>query len=412
MKSLWLAAALAAASVGCASEQAPNQQGAAGSGQGMAGSAAGVSGTAGPDGGAGTAGTAGKDGGGADVAPNLMPTLLSQTGLYTDVQAGTLAPGVYPYKPTYALWSDSAAKKRWAYMPAGGKIDTGDPDFWQYPPGFKLFKEFTRNDAQGKPVRVETRMILKLGQGKSDWYMMGYKWRADGSDADAVPMGEQNTGGTAHDIPTKEQCGSCHNSMQDNALGFTSLQLNHDLDAMDPAGSINLAKVIQMGWLSEAPDPAKVKLPGTAAEQNVLGYLHANCGICHNSAGHVYQTSTTLDLWTHTMGGVRTSVQTLQAYLSMLCDEWPGDGNTHNKYDPISSCTANRLTGAPTETTAAGVVAKRITPGLPMMSAIHQLMSQRGAMFSMTQMPPVGTEDVDTAGLAALDAWIGALPTH
>ena len=106
-------------------------------------------------------------------------------------------------------------------------------------------------------------------------------------------------------------------------------------------------------------------------------------------------------------------MQTTPAYLSTVCDLWPaGADMSSSKYMPITACDPGHAQGANTETTAGGVLAKRFMPGMPTMSAIHQLMSQRGAMFSMTQMPPVGTEDVDTTSLATIDAWISALPTH
>jgi hypothetical protein len=423
MQSHWLAAALALAGAGCLSSTGQTT-GSAGTG-GVAGTsggagtagASGTGGTTGVAGGAGDttgaagmspdggAGTGASDGGGTD-ADDTMPTLLSQTGLFSDVKAQTLASGVHPYAPTYTLWSDGATKRRWVYMPPGGKIDTSDMNYWQYPKGFKLWKEFTRDG-----VLVETRLLQKLGEGASDWFMVAFKWKTDHSDAVATPDGEQNVLGTTHDIPTKEQCGSCHNAMHDNALGFSALQLSHAIASTDPPGSVNLAMITQMGWLTNTPT-TMFKLPGTAVEQQALGYLHANCGMCHNNQGHVYLTAAALDLWTH-VDDPNASVQTTRAYLSMLCDTWPaGMDGTHSKYEPITACESGHFTGASTETTAAGVLGKRVTPGMPAMSAIHQLMSQRGAMFSMTQMPPLGTEDVDTTGLGAVDVWISALPAH
>jgi hypothetical protein len=45
-----------------------------------------------------------------------------------------------------------------------------------------------------------------------------------------------------------------------------------------------------------------------------------------------------------------------------------------------------------------------------MRSSIHELMNLRGDANSKRQMPPLASKLVDTAALAAIDAWINALP--
>lgn len=376
--------------------------GAATGGSGMGGSA--VDAAGGADGAADANASTGGADGSADIAdgardgevgdPAMAPTLLSQTGLYSNVANETLAPGVYAFQPQYALWSDSATKRRWVYMPPGKKIDTSDMEFWQYPAGFKLWKEFTRDG-----VRVETRLLLKRGDGLNDWYMMAFKWRTDKSDADAVPKGEMNASGTQHDIPSQENCSTCHTSMWDNALGFSALQLSHNLP-----GSLNLSMIASMGWLTDAPAANGYALPGNGTEKAALGYLHANCGMCHNFHSRVYSTSTDMDVWTHL--DQIADIRTTRAYLSTVCDQWPGSGG---KAVPITSCAAGHATGSAIDGTVSKV-AKRVTPTDPAMSALHELMAQRGANFSKSQMPPIGTKIVDPTGMASIDAWINALP--
>jgi len=320
----------------------------------------------------------------------------------------TLAPGVYPYAPTYALWSDGAAKERWVYLPPGSTINTSDSmDFWAYPKGMKLWKSFTVNN-----ILIETRLIMKVGDGLNDWYMVAYRWNADHTDAVAVPDGEMNSMGTPHDIPAKNDCTGCHKAMWDNVLGFSALQLSHDLAASEPAGSLNLSKISKMGWLS-TPPPGDFTLPGTQADKDALGYLHANCGICHNNRGKAYLTDVDLDLWTHL--DQLATVKTTPAYLSMVCDEWPagpvmdGGAPARDKANPITACSANHATGAHVQGNIS-MLAKRVTPQNVMKSAVHELMNERGSAFSKSQMPPLATEFVDLTGLGQLDAWINALP--
>src|SRR5262245_34989426 len=64
-----------------------------------------------------------------------FPERLSETGLYSNLAAGELAPGVFAYTPAFELWSDAALKQRWILLPAGQQIDTSNMDEWRFPQG-------------------------------------------------------------------------------------------------------------------------------------------------------------------------------------------------------------------------------------------------------------------------------------
>lgn len=364
------------------------------SGAGGAGGSAG-----GSTGGLGGGGTGGSGGSGGMI--NNMPTLLSETGLFTDMANQTLAPGVYAYDVAYALWSDGADKKRWVYMPPGGKIQTDSTvrgmEYWTYPTGFKLWKEFRRD---GK--LIETRLLQKKSEGLTDWYMVSFKWKDDHSDAVALVEGEPNSMGTEHDIPSQKACGDCHGSMYDNVLGFSALQLSHS-----KPGSMTIDQASQLGWFNQPPVAGGYKLQGTEVETNALGYMHANCGICHNSFSKLYSAKSSLDLWTRLD---QLSVPQTRAYLSMVCDQWPGPGG---KTSPISSCEAGHATGAAMDIKDISKM-KRIVPKDAANSGVHDLMSLRvaGATADSIQMPPIATEIKDPTGLKAVEDWINSLPTQ
>ena len=363
------------------------------------GSPSGGAGGAGATAGSGGAGGSGGSGGGGAFDP--MPTKLSETGLFTDMANQTLAPGVYEFEPTYTLWSDSAAKKRWVYMPPGGKIQTDaisrGMEYWQYPAGFKLWKEFRRDNKL-----IETRLLLKKSDGLADWYMVAFKWSDDHTEALAVPDGEMNAMGTEHDIPSSKQCKDCHGTMYDNALGFSAMQLSHDAP-VDKPDQMTLAKAVQLGWFNQAPPAAGFKLPGTPVEQAALGYLHANCGLCHNPLSGVYSGKASLDLWTR-LDQIQTIQQT-RAYLSLVCDQWPGPGG---KGSPISACEPGHATGAAMDLKDLGFE-KRVVPKNPDTSGLYHLASSRVATGGMNQMPPLGTEIPDPVGLKAISDWINGL---
>ena len=408
-RSLLLPVLVAAGLAACGESNTNNPTGAAGtvaavagsSGSGgsagtdaLAGSAGNMAGTANIGGSAGAGGSMGGSGGAG--GGNTMPTLLSETGLYSDIKTKTLAAVVHPFTPAYKLWSDGADKNRYVYMPPGGKIITDDMEYWQYPAGFKLWKDFTRD---GK--LIETRLLQKISGGLADWYMVAFKWNADGSEATALPMGEQNAMGTMHDIPSKEDCKGCHTSMKDNSLGFTAVLLSHNLP-----NSLNLTQIDQMGWLSTPAKAGGYTLPGDEPTKAALGYLQANCGMCHNYKSNVYKTKVTLDLWAHL--DKLDTVQGTFAYLSMVCDQWPGP----DKFNPITACEAGHATGAMMDTDISKL--KRVAPGMAAESGIHDLMALRatGQAGMMKQMPPLGSEITDPTGLGVVDAWINSLPAQ
>ncbi|MFT3923742.1 MAG: hypothetical protein QM778_14515 [Myxococcales bacterium] len=305
-----------------------------------------------------------------DAGPITYPALLSRTGLFADFAQETLAPGVRAFEPKYKLWSDGAHKRRWLYLPDGAQIDTSDMDHWVYPVGTKAWKEFSVGD-----VRVETRLLYKVAE--NSWLMIAYQWRADRSDADAVPGGVSNANGTPHDIPDIYTCTRCHDNMPDKLLGPSAIQLTHQL------GGLDITTLVNEGRLTQAPPQAYV-LPGDAKAQAALGYLHANCGHCHNPRSAVYAQ---LKKSNPKTGGPRLWENVLQL-LSVEATE--GYASTVGR--PNSVLPDLHI----------------IEPGKPDSSELWKRISQRGP--GSLQMPPVATEFLDDAGMASVRAWIESLP--
>ena len=126
--------------------------------------------------------------------------------------------------------------------------------------------------------------------------------------------------------------------------------------------------------------------PGDATTANALGYLHANCGHCHNPDG------------------------TADAFVDM---------NLRLDVSHASPASTNAYAtavGADLQYFEAGDLSQRITPGDAAQSAVHWRMSQRAAVGTglsagddRLQMPPIASERIDTAGAAVIEAWIDAL---
>lgn len=302
------------------------------------------------------------------------PAHLSETGLYSDFVARTVAADVLPYNVRYELWSDGAEKARWLHLPLGTQVDTSEMNRWAFPVGTKVWKEFR---VAGVPV--ETRLLEKRHDGEGGWLMIAFVWRADGSDADAAPLGQVDAGGTPHDVPAQTDCVLCHQEKRAQALGGWSFGdvLNGvaaiQLSAEGGNGSLSL--LASRGLLS-APPSGEFEVPGTGVVKAALGYLHANCGHCHD------------DL-------VPLSRSRQLRFRLRVTDTTPETTKTYQ--------TTIGVAAVHTELGFDGVI---VVPGDPDHSQLYQRISSRGA----TQMPPLATEVVDPTGSATIRDWIAGLP--
>jgi mono/diheme cytochrome c family protein len=290
-------------------------------------------------------------------AAPARPFLLSEVALYADMSSKLLAPDVVSYEPLYVLWSDGAEKARHYRLPAGSKIDTADPDHWQFPVGTMFFKEFARG---GK--KLETRLLARTGPDPRDYFFGSFVWLDDESDAVLAWDGMPNVRGTEHDVPSVKQCGTCHNGEPGRVLGFSAVQTP-------------LAASTTPLRFASIPQPYRV--PGTQEQADALGYLHANCGHCHNPSGSA-RPDTDLML---RLSIAEQSVMDTRIYQTSV--------------------------GKPLQSFQGSALTLRVVAGQPEQSGLYFRMSQRGPR---TQMPPIASELVDPAGLATLAAFITHLP--
>jgi len=326
-----------------------------------------------------------------DAAPPdaaFEPTLFD-TGLCVDRACTQISPGIQTYTPQWPLYADGAGKKRWIYLPPGTQIDTTDMDHWQFPVGTKLWKEFDAPDANGNPVRVETRIVQRIGSGNTvgDWFYAAYAWNATQDDTTEVPEGVGNANGTMHDIPAHVECTTCHeNFSPTRVLGFGALDLD---EAPQNPGDVTLSDLVANGTLTAPPAaPAAgsgtpfFPLQATGDTAAALGYLHANCGHCHNptSAFYMSQTKMSFRLNVATVGDTANT----PAYLSAVGQTTNMTVNGHNTI---------------------------VVPGQPGMSVlIDRFETPMGASgYTTLHMPQLGTKMIDPTGDATLRAWITAL---
>jgi len=313
---------------------------------------------------------------GPDAPPAFVPpTALSETGLYSDLANLVIAADALEYAPRWQLWSDEAVKRRWIYLPPGSHIDTTDMNFWHFPQGTKLWKEFARGGR-----RIETRFMQKIGTGDAwtDWYFVSFQWSLDGTgDPLPVPDGVVDDAGP-NDIPGRSDCRKCHadTRIPSVVIGFSALQLDFAATGLD------LHQLVVDGWLTAPPAGGDATTPyfplpaGDALTRDAMGYLHANCGNCHNSLSDVRDT----------VGlNLRQDVDNLASWAGTL---------------PFTS-----TVDVMNQTGATGATAI-VEPGRPAASALYYRLTTTGGQ----RMPPVGRELVDPTGSEAVRAWIASLP--
>lgn len=292
-----------------------------------------------------------------------LPRWLSETG-WADGAAGLIG-----FTPRFPLWSDGASKRRWLALPPGTSIDAADPQRWEFPPGTRLWKEFAYQAA------VETRFIVRADSGT--WCYASYVWNADLSQAELVPavglrLARADAPGGRYRVPSRLDCTACHEGGTGPVLGMSPLQLSAQHEDSTPS---DLSRLVAEGWLINLP---QALLSGVAIasdnprEVAALGYLHGNCGHCHNGHGPL----SSLGLNLHQSVGGESALQAVR----------------------------NSLLSA-TKTTSFGL-SHRVLPGKPEAS---QLLARLGTRNPYLRMPPLGTSEPDPIGTDTIALWIAEL---
>ena len=228
------------------------------------------------------------------------------------------------FTPRYPLWTDGMAKRRWIHLPAGSAIDKSDADAWEFPRGTRAWKEFSRD---GK--RIETRVIERLADGS--WTFLTYAFDPSGTRASLAP----EEGIPERNIPSRDDCRACHEGAAVPILGYSAVQL-------------------------ETPLPP------------ALGYLHGNCGHCHNDSA---LPALELSLQQQASDPRRSAEQTRAALFGRS-----------SKFVPRGAANPQRA-----------------IPGQPDESILVLRMQ---SIDPLTRMPPLGVSVVDTEGVALISRWI------
>lgn len=298
-----------------------------------------------------------------------VPELLSDSGCVDPDDPTQLAPGVIPYALNAPFWSDGAGKARGVGLPDGSQVSVGADGDFDFPPGTVLVKTFFVGN-----VRAETRLLMRHPDGV--WAGYPYQWNVAQTEATRVRGGKTATvNGQLWIYPSESQCMECHTAVAGRSLGPEIAQLNGEITYPSTGLTANQLITWEHIGLFDAPLGAlPMNLPavpdpfgGAPTADRARAWLHSNCAPCHRPTGP-------------TPAAFDTRFDTAFADTG-LCDAAPLNGDLG-----INGVRLVRPFG----------------PGLSMIRI-------RASRRDVHGMPPLGSAQVDAAGVALLDAWIGGL---
>jgi len=305
-----------------------------------------------------------------------LPRTIKETGLFPMAPDLSKRPArLREYAPDPALWSDGLEKQRFLLLPAGKKIDNSDPRRWDFPVGTVFIKTFF-DDGPAGPRPVETRLIRRVGDAFEPYDYNVYQWKADGTDATLAEIEGQRIpvmvtvkklgAPFSHDIPSRQDCGACHDSNAKVAspfIGFDELRLHGKL-APGSAKS-QLEELADVFMKPVTPVIPEITDPDPRL-QRIKRWVFGNCVHCHNG-------SRVVDL--------RPEVLVM---------------NTVGKPIDASGITP-----------PAGWL--RVVPGKPEMSIVYVQARRTMLPTGLRAMPPVGVAVADAPAVEDLRAWIMGL---
>ncbi len=323
--------------------------------------------------------------GGPPPPKKVLPALLSQTGVFTDVATLQPADFLIPYGVNSPLWSDGAVKLRWMALPKGAKIDFSRNGEWQFPDGTVFVKNFSLpvDDTDPKVLhRLETRLLIRDTNGAV--YGASYKWRADNSDADLVTAGTNETitiktatGSRTQKwfFPGRQDCLTCHTTVSGGVLGVKTRQLNGDFKYPDGITD-NQLRVWNHLALFKRPInektiflmPRLVSMNDTHASLNmrIRSYLDANCSQCHR----------------------------------------PGGAEAFFDARFVTPLKLQNIINGPVGNQMGITGARVVVPG----NTNKSMLFRRISILGENQMPPIARNVVDTNAVAAFAKWISSQP--
>ncbi|RDC60760.1 hypothetical protein HME9302_01976 [Alteripontixanthobacter maritimus] len=208
-----------------------------------------------------------------------IPRTLSEYGFFADLTAHIPKAGVTPYRLNTPLYSDGAAKLRFAYIPDGKQAVADGEGLLKLPVGTALIKTFAFGEGADRRL-IETRVLLHREDG---WLALPYKWNDAQTEArlalagGRVPVTTPEGRQISYRIPNKNQCKECHGLAGEVVpIGPKARNLS----------AVWLEDFVAAGRLNEIPEghdqlPLWENWAAADAGKAARAYLDVNCAHCH-----------------------------------------------------------------------------------------------------------------------------------
>ncbi len=322
---------------------------------------------------------------GGGVVSNI-PDSISTSGLYSDIAAKTISPGIIPYTVNAPLWSDGAVKERFIALPELTQMNFHETGAWSFPEGAVMVKNFSVELETGNPESqkmIETRFLVKR-TGQDGWNGYSYKWNESQTEALLLDssstrvltiQGPQGQYEYNYYFPTRTECLKCHTPVAGYVLGLTTAQTNGEFTYPNGVTDHQLRSLNHISMFSsdigedysnfpQLPDPYGDE---ASLEERARAYLDANCAQCHQPNG--------------------TGIVDMDLRFS------------------VSQAAANIIDIDPEQSDLGITGAKRIKSGAPDSSVIYLRMLRSDE----ARMPPLAVSVPDTAAIKLIADWIISL---
>src|SRR5262249_37671735 len=231
--------------------------------------------------------------------PVPFPSMLSQTGLFSNTASLTPAPGLVEYDVNTPLWSDRALKRRWVALPAGKTAHFKADGSFDFPVGTALVKHFELPLTPTTTRRLETRVFLRQADR---WTGFTYHWNPGQTDAMLLsegadqafsddPNGTGTTTTQTWHYPSPAECLVCHSAPERPVPGLRPAQLNRSFTYPRRANNqIHDCNCLGMFDVPTQPASAYGAYAALGDGTRTVGararsYLATNCAICHQPLG-------------------------------------------------------------------------------------------------------------------------------
>lgn len=243
----------------------------------------------------------------SDVAiPNKPYKMLSEYGLFDDLQRQIPSNGTVPYRVNNENFADYTHTRHFVRLPEGEQAQYREQGVFEFPEHTLFVQTLSfpydaRDPSQGERL-VETRVLIRREEG---WQPVPYIWNEEGTDAKKsvaggiIDLSWIHSDGESHDlkyiVPNTNECNRCH---EDNyglsvPIGVTSWNLNADVQT--ESGKTNqLDEWTRSGLLTGLSGTAAdlARLPrwddptSGSVHDRARAWLELNCAFCHSPDGH------------------------------------------------------------------------------------------------------------------------------